>query len=347
MQWSELQSQEATLYERQPRGRVRCQLCAHQCLIENGEVGICGVRENRNGILVTHTYGSTLVQYVDPVEKKPLFHFHPGTMTYSIATPGCNLRCRWCQNWGLARMGPELRLSATEPAAPEQIVSSALRAGCRMVAYTFTEPTVFFEYAFDTARVAAENGLSNICVSNGFMSEQMLEAFAPYLDGVNIDLKSFRDETYQTYTGGRLEPVLQNLKACRRLGIWLEVTTLVIPDVNDDSGELRDAAQFIAQELGTDTPWHLSRFVPAAEMMSVSPTPAETLHRAREIGAHEGLEYVYLANTPGADGQRTDCPNCNRVLIRRRTYGVLENNIVGGRCPICGTLIAGVHMGER
>jgi pyruvate formate lyase activating enzyme len=268
-------------------------------------------------------------------------------MTYSIATPGCNLRCQWCQNWGLARIGPELSLRTTEPASAEELVSSALRAGCRMIAYTFTEPTVFFEYAYDTARVAAENGLANVCVTNGFMTPEMIGTFAPYLDGVNVDLKSFRDETHHTYARGRLAPVLQSLKTFKRLGIWLEVTTLVVPGVNDGPGELRAAAQFIAGELGVETPWHLSRFVPASSMLHISPTPDETLHRARDIGLRQGLRSVYLGNTTHGTGQQTDCPNCRDVLIRRRDHGVLDNNIVGGRCPNCGTQIAGIHMGER
>jgi len=333
---------EAVLYEKLSDNRVRCNLCAHRCIIADGKKGICLVRENRGGTLYTLVYGRTIAQHVDPVEKKPLFHFYPGSTAYSIATPGCNVRCRWCQNWEISQMPRERHLIMGQEASPEQIVAAAKHAGCRSIAYTYTEPTVFFEYAYDTARLAHEAGLTNIYVTNGYMTEEMLETFGPYLDAANVDLKAFRDETYRRYVGAHLQPVLEAMKMMKRLGIWLEVTTLVIPGINDDDGELKDSARFVAEELGVDTPWHISRFFPAYKMTDAPPTPIETLQRAREIGLETGLCYVYVGNVPGEEN--TTCHNCGRLLIRRVGFHVVENHISDGRCPYCGTPVAGVGM---
>ena len=253
----------AMLYEKGVESSVRCNLCAHRCVIKDGKKGICQVRENQGGVLYTLVYGHTITQHVDPVEKKPLFHFYPGSTAFSIATPGCNFRCRWCQNWEISQMPREQHLVMGERASPEQIVSVARKAGSHSIAYTYTEPTIFFEYAYNTACLAHEAGLANVYVTNGYMTEEMLEIFHPCLDAANVDLKAFRDETYRRYVGARLQPVLDAMKVMKRLGIWLEVTTLVIPGINDDPAELRDAARFVAQELGVETPWHISRFFPA------------------------------------------------------------------------------------
>ncbi|MCD6284867.1 MAG: AmmeMemoRadiSam system radical SAM enzyme [Anaerolineae bacterium] len=335
---------EAMLYERLPEGKVRCGLCAHRCVISDGKKGVCQVRENRGGTLYTLVYGRAITQHVDPVEKKPLLHFYPGSRAYSIATVGCNFRCRWCQNWDISQMVRERHLVSGEEASPEYIVSTAEKSGCHSIAYTYTEPTIFFEYAYDTARLAHEAGLANIYVTNGYMTEEMLETFHPYLDAANVDLKAFRDETYRRYVGARLQPVLDTMKVMKRLGIWLEVTTLVIPDINDDDGELKDAADFVANELGVETPWHISRFFPAYQMNDVPPTPVETLRRAREIGLEAGLRYVYVGNTPGE--ANTVCHACGHMLIRRSGYRILENHVQSdGRCPNCGTPVAGIGMG--
>jgi len=335
---------EAMLYERLPEGKTRCGLCAHRCVIADGRKGICQVRENRGGTLYTLVYGRAITQHVDPVEKKPLLHFHPGTRAYSIATAGCNFRCRWCQNWDISQMVRERHLVMGEEASPEHIVSAAEKSGCHSIAYTYTEPTIFFEYAYDTARLAHEAGLANIYVTNGYMTEEMLETFHPYLDAANVDLKAFRDETYRRYVGARLQPVLDTMKVIKRLGIWLEVTTLVIPDINDGDGELKDAADFVTNELGADTPWHISRFFPAYQVTDVPPTPVETLRRGREIGLEAGLRYVYVGNTPGE--ANTVCYKCGHMLIRRSGYRILENHVQSdGRCPNCGTPVAGIGMG--
>jgi pyruvate formate lyase activating enzyme len=334
---------EAVLYERLVDERVRCHLCAHRCVIAEGKRGVCQVRKNRDGTLVTLVYGRVVAQHVDPIEKKPLLHFYPGTTAYSIATPGCNFRCPWCQNAGISQMVREQHLIIGEQASPEEIIAAARRAGCRSMAYTYTEPTVFFEYAYDIARLAREANLANVYVTNGYMTGEMLEAFHPYLDAANVDLKAFRDETYRKYVGARLQPVLDSLKVMKRLSVWVEVTTLVVPGINDDPAELRDAARFVAQELGVETPWHISRFYPAHEMTDVPSTPVATLQQAREIGLEEGLRYIYVGNVPGE--ANTFCHACGRPLIRRSGYWILENHVQpDGRCPDCGMPVAGVGM---
>ena len=353
---------EAMLYEKLSEKRVQCHLCAHECKIAAGHRGICQVRENRDGVLYTLVYGRTIAKHTDPVEKKPLLHFYPGSRAYSIATPGCNFRCQWCQNAAEVSAGisqvegeriAEMGMEASAAMLPAEIVEAAQRTSCRSVAYTYTEPTIFFEYAYDTAQLAHEEGLTNIYVTNGFMTGQMLKKMAPQLDAANVDLKAFRDETYREYVGARLQPVLDSLKKMKELGIWLEVTTLVIPDFNDDSDELRDAARFIVEELGPGTPWHISRFRPAYKMRHKRPTPLSTLRRAQEIGEEEGLHYIYVGNIP--DETNTVCHECGRVLIRRAAefsagYRIVGNNIAEGAaefsavCPDCGTSVSGVGM---
>jgi pyruvate formate lyase activating enzyme len=339
---------EALLYETLPEEKVQCYLCAHRCTIAEGKMGVCHVRENIHGKLLTSTYGNVISQHVDPIEKKPLYHYYPGTTAYSIATPGCNFRCRWCQNWEISqlpRLGKTWRGAETKI---DEIIHRTQAAGCQSIAYTYTEPTIFFEYAFDVAKKAKPLGISNLFITNGYMTEEMLSAFHPYLDAANVDLKAFRDETYRKYVGARLQPILDNLKRMKDLGIWLEVTTLVIPDLNDDEAELRDAAKFIAQELGPETPWHISRFFPTYEMSDRPSTSQETLRKAMEIGLEEGLHYVYMGNIGGLEGNLTKCPNCHQTVIRRSQFRVLENTIEEGNlCPDCGQQIAGVGLEKR
>jgi len=336
---------EARLYEKLSEDRVQCVLCGHRCLIADGRRGVCRVRENDGGTLYTRTYGAVIARHIDPVEKKPLFHFHPGTSAYSVATPGCNFRCQWCQNADISQLPRERDFDLRgEGMPPEDVVSAARQAGCRSIAYTYTEPTIFFEYAYDTARLAHEEGIDNVFVTNGYMTDEMLEAFDPYLDAANVDLKSFRNETYKEYVGAELQPVLESLKKMKELGVWLEVTTLVIPDINDDPGEIRDAARFVAEELGEETPWHISRFFPSYQMQNVPPTPPETLEKARAIGREEGLRYIYVGNLPGEDN--TVCHSCGERLIRRVGYRVSQNVVrEEGTCPSCGMAVAGVGMG--
>lgn len=332
---------EAMLYERQAEGRVQCHLCPHACRIDDGSRGLCQVRENRAGTLYSLVYGRTTVQHVDPIEKKPLFHFHPGSSTYSLATHGCNFHCQYCTNWQVSQMPSAAFPDASVDATPEAIVAAAQLAGCHSLAYTYVEPTIFFEYADDIARLAHAAGLANVYKTNGFMSTTMLDLARPYLDAANVDLKTFRDATYQRL-GGRLQPVLDSLCHMRALGIWLEVSTVVIPGVNDEDAELRDIAAFIAEALGRETPWHIARFFPAYQMAQVPPTPLATLHGARAIGHAAGLRYVYLGNVLEEGAQDTSCAVCGHLLIRRRGVRLLDKALHAGGCPACGTPLPGV-----
>ncbi|HUX55396.1 MAG TPA: AmmeMemoRadiSam system radical SAM enzyme [Bacteroidales bacterium] len=333
---------EALLYQKTNNNNVRCNLCAHRCIINPGKAGICMVRENIDGILYTKVYGRTIAQHIDPVEKKPLYHFYPGSKAYSVATPGCNFHCQFCQNWDISQLTHSEILESGQKATPEEIVLNAKQTGCKSIAYTYTEPTIFFEYSYDTARLAHEAGLKNIYVSNGYMTDDMLDIISPYLDAVNIDLKAFREETYRHLMGARLQPVLDSLKKIKQLGTWIEVTSLIIPGINDDSSEIRDMSNFVASELGADVPWHISRFFPAYKMKDVPATPLKTLQAAKEIGMEAGLNYVYIGNTANISDMNTKCPQCDYVLIERLNFGIIKNNIKEWHCPNCGTKIAGV-----
>lgn len=333
---------EAQLYESLDKGRVRCVLCSHYCVIAPGKLGVCNVRQNVDGKLYTLVYDRTISQNIDPIEKKPLYHFFPGSKSYSIATPGCNFRCRWCQNYEISQMPREQHFIAGREAPPEQIVAEARRSGCRSIAYTYTEPTIFFEYAYDTARLAHEAGVANVFVTNGYMTADVLTLLHPYLDAANVDLKAFRKKTYQRLVGAGLEPVLESLKTIKALDIWLEVTTLVIPGVNDEPDELRDIAHFISQELGQETPWHISRFHPGYQMADLPPTPIQILRQAQEIGHEEGLHYIYLGNVAGESN--THCHMCGQLLIQRRGYWIHADNIRDSRCLSCGAQVAGIGM---
>ena len=336
---------EALLYNKMDNADVRCNLCAHRCLISEGKKGICQVRQNRQGTLYTLVYGRTISSNVDPVEKKPLYHFHPGSTAYSIATPGCNFRCQWCQNWEISQMPPDRDLVLGDEATPDQVVAAAKRSGCRSIAYTYTEPTVFFEYAYDIAQQAHRAEVANIYVTNGFMTGEMLDTFYPLLDAANVDLKAFQDETYRKLIGGRLQPVLDSLKKMKQQDVWVEVTTLVIPGINDEPDELRDIAQFISQELGPETPWHISRFFPTYKLTDVPPTSVETMDKAEEIGRAAGLHYVYLGNLHGETN--TFCHQCGQLLIQRLGYRIVRNDVSEGKCPRCGTPVAGVGVSAK
>jgi pyruvate formate lyase activating enzyme len=330
---------------------VRCNLCAHHCLIRAGRKGICLVRENVGGELKTLVYGRVISANVDPVEKKPLFHFHPGTGAFSIATIGCNYRCQWCQNWQISQAAREEHITlGSQPATPSELVAMAQRTGCRSIAYTYTEPTIFFEYAYDTAKLAHDAGIANVFVTNGYMTAEALETIRPYLDAANVDLKAFRDETYRKLIGAQLQPVLDSLVRMKEAGVWVEVTTLVITDLNDSDDELRQIATFVHDELGPDTPWHVSRYHPTYKY-DAPPTPVDRLARAWNIGKEVGLYYVFVGNVPGSllprgvEGESTYCHNCGAVLIRRWGYSIRENRVQDGACPDCSTAVAGVGLG--
>ncbi|AFZ01324.1 AmmeMemoRadiSam system radical SAM enzyme [Calothrix sp. PCC 6303] len=334
---------EAMLYQKKQDGRVFCQLCPHYCLIDRGKRGICQVRENQDGLLYSMVFGRTVTQNVDGVEKKPLFHFYPGSSTYSLATAGCNFHCQYCTNWQVSQMSAEEFIELGVGASPEQIVNAALESGCRSIAYTYVEPTIFFEYVHEIASLAHSNGLLNVFKTNGFMTPEMLQMCQPYLDAANVDLKAFQDKSYQKF-GGRLQPVLDSLKLMKSFGIWLEITTVIIPGINDEPQELADIAGFIVQELGVDTPWHITRFFPAYKMENVPPTPLETLYKARDIGLEQGLKYIYFGNFLGQGNQDTNCPDCGTVLIQRRGFEFIKNQMQSHQCPACETLIPGVGL---
>jgi pyruvate formate lyase activating enzyme len=334
---------EAMLYERQPDGAARCRLCAHFCEIKDGEQGFCRVRENRGGTLYALAAYQLSAQHVDSIEKKPLFHFHPGSKTYSIAAYGCNFRCGYCTNWMVSQANGATPAGSGATAKPEEIVAAAGAARCRSIAYTYIEPTIFFEFINDIARLARAAGLFNVFKTNGFMSAEMLDSCRPFLDAANVDLKAFRDLSYQRF-GGRLQPVLDNLKRMKAKGVWLEVTTVLIPGVNDTSAELKEMAEFIAVELGVDTPWHLSRFFPAYRMTDAIPTSVETLRRARDIGLAQGLRYVYASGIPDKGRQDTLCHKCGAVLIERKGFDLLTNQSERGGCPHCAAPISGIGI---
>jgi pyruvate formate lyase activating enzyme len=332
---------EAMLWEVGAEGSVECFLCRHRCRIAEGTFGFCGVRENIDGALYTHAYGELVAANVDPIEKKPLYHFLPGTMSFSVATMGCNFRCGFCQNWRISQVSAaDAHNEAGYRMMPEQIVENAVRHQCHSIAYTYTEPTIFFEYAYDTSVLAKEQGLFNIFVTNGYMTAEALEAIAPYLDACNVDLKSFRDEFYRRICKARLDPVLDSIRLMKELGIWLEITTLVVPEENDDMDELRDIARFIAS-VDQEIPWHISRFIPDYQFSDSQPTPIDLLEKAGAIGKEEGLRYVYVDNVPGMS-RDTKCPHCGETLIRRQGVLINEYELSDGRCPYCGGNVAGV-----
>ncbi len=334
---------EAILYEKLPGEKVQCALCHHRCRILEGQTGRCGVRENRGGTLHTLVYRQLISRNVDPIEKKPLFHFAPGSRSFSIATVGCNFHCDFCQNYEISQMPRDQKRIWGEDVSPEEIVALAKKAGCRTIAYTYTEPTIYFEYALDTARLASAQGLKNIFVTNGYMTGEALQTFHPHLHGANVDLKAFQEEFYQNRCGGRLEGVLESLHTMKKLGIWVEITTLIIPGLNDSEEELRRMVVFIAG-LGPETPWHISRFHPMYKMLDRSPTSVQTLARVRKIGLEGGLRYVYTGNVPGDEGEDTYCPQCGKRLIDRLGFQVREYRIVKNRCYNCGTAVDGVDL---
>lgn len=334
---------EARFYRSLGEKKVECFLCAHRCTISDGRKGICGVRENKEGKLYTLVYGKVVSRNVDPVEKKPLFHFYPGTYSYSIATVGCNFRCLHCQNYEISQMPKDRRRILGEEISAEEVVEDTLRTGCDTISYTYTEPTIFMEFAYDTAKIATERGIKNIFVTNGYMTREALEAIRPYLHAANVDLKSFRDDFYKRVCGASLAPVLDSIRLMKELGIWVEITTLIIPTKNDSEEELREIARWISC-LDPSIPWHVSGFYPAYKMLNLPRTPVDILHRAREIGLEEGLRYVYTGNVPGDPGENTFCYNCRKVLIERYGFFVRRNLIEEGRCPHCGTKIDGVGL---
>jgi pyruvate formate lyase activating enzyme len=338
------EAHDAMLWESLDGQKVQCHLCGHECVIAAGKYGVCRVRQNVSGALKSLSYSSVVALNVDPIEKKPLFHFLPGTASLSIAAAGCNFQCGFCQNWQISQAPRSDWRVAGQAIKPEEIVTSAVDHHCASVSYTYTEPTVFFELAYDTARLARQRGVRNCFVSNGYLTPLAIETIAPYLDAINVDLKAFRDETYRKIMKASLEPVLVCLRALLKAGIWVEVTTLIVPGMNDSPQELREIAEFIAGDLGRHVPWHVSRFHGDYKMTRAPATPIKTLEMACRLGRDAGLKYVYCGNVTGEVDESTHCPACGRIIIDRMGFSVREVNFSRGKgkCWNCAEKIEGV-----
>ncbi|MBW2055975.1 MAG: AmmeMemoRadiSam system radical SAM enzyme [Deltaproteobacteria bacterium] len=323
-------------------GYVECTLCPRECRVAPGERGYCGVRENRKGKYYTLVYGNPCAVHVDPIEKKPFFHVLPGSRSFSIATAGCNFDCKFCQNWEISQATPEETVNVDLP--PREVVDLAEEYGCRSIASTYVEPTIFFEYMLDVGVEARKQGILNVYHSNGYINPEPLETLMEFLDAACIDLKGFTEDYYRSMTEGTLQPVLRTLKALRRRGVHLEIVNLVIPTKNDDMDEVRRMSRWIKEELGPEVPLHFSKFYPMYKLRNLPPTPVSTLEKAREVALSVGLQYVYLGNVPGHEAENTFCPKCRKLLIRRTGYMVGEINLERGKCKYCGNPIPGIWI---
>jgi pyruvate formate lyase activating enzyme len=319
--------------------KVQCQLCPTECILGEYQIGSCRVRINKEGELYSLVYGKPCAVHIDPIEKKPFSHILPASTAFSIATVGCTLSCKFCQNWQISQAKPEDERFHRLP--PERVVSSAIRAKCKSIAYTYTEPTVFFEYMYDTSVLAKEKGLLNTYITCGYINQKPLKDLAKYLDGANVDLKGFTEDYYRKICGGRLAPVLASLVTLKELGVWVEVTNLIVPTLNDNYNKIREMCKWLVKNLGVDTPLHFSRFHPDYKLKNLPSTPVNTLVRAREIAMEEGIRYVYIGNI-GHEGNNTFCYSCKKLLIERWGYYIRQNYVVGGKCEFCGVKIAGI-----
>ncbi len=321
---------------------VQCRLCPFLCFLPEGSRGKCRVRMNVAGKLKTLVYAQPVSVHIDPIEKKPVYHLLPGSSVFSLATVGCNLKCSFCQNWQISQSYPEQAVVSGKLFSPEEVVDAAIRNNCRSIAYTYSEPVVFYEYVLDTARLAKQKGLKNVLVSCGYINPEPLRQLAGYFDVIKIDLKGFNERFYRKTVRGELRYVLNTLKELKNLGVMTEIVNLVVPGLNDDPREITEMSEWIYANLGPDTPLFFSRFVPQYRLANLPSTPVETLTEARQIAMKAGLKYVYIGNVPGDPGDNTYCPSCRKILIRRYGYEILENNIKNGKCFFCGEKIPGV-----
>jgi pyruvate formate lyase activating enzyme len=332
----------AELFERGIQNQVVCRLCAHQCHLHEGAAGVCRVRKNIAGTLYSLNSDHVVAIHMDPIEKKPLYHFLPGSSTFSIAAMGCNFSCRFCQNYSISQVKEEQEI-AGEAISPEQLVQNALKNRAHSISYTYTEPTVFFELMLETARLAQQAGIKNVMVSNGYMSSQALSLLGPFLDAANIDLKAFNEEFYKKYCSASLKPVLATIAALRARGIWLEITTLLIPGLNDDSEEIRRLISFLL-EVDDSMPWHVSRFFPQYQLQYIPPTAQDSIYNFLRLGAEMGLKYLYGGNLTADGWNDTHCPHCEKKLIRRLGYQTEITALQSGKCQFCGQAIPGVWV---
>jgi pyruvate formate lyase activating enzyme len=330
----------AELFEKGTQKQVICRLCAHQCRLHDGAIGICRVRKNIAGILYSLNYDHVVAMHMDPIEKKPLYHFMPGSSSFSIAAMGCNFSCRFCQNHSISMVNEEHEIVG-DAISPEQLVENALKNRADSISYTYTEPTVFFELMLETSRLAQQEGIKNVMVSNGYMSSQALSMLGPFLDAANIDLKAFSENFYNKYCSARLKPVLETISALRARGIWLEITTLLIPGLNDDNEEIKHLISFLL-ELDDSIPWHISRFFPQYQLQNIQATAQESIHNFLRLGTELGLKYLYGGNLTVDCWNDTRCPCCEKKLIRRQGYQTEVLALQAGKCQFCGQSIPGV-----
>lgn len=326
--------------EKMEGNKVRCHICPHNCLVNEGGVGICKTRVNKRGILYSLAYGNPCSIGIDPIEKKPLFHFLPGERIYSLATAGCNFRCLNCQNWQISQSSPNELDHYDLP--PEEVVKSAIAHNTQLIAFTYTEPTVFYEYVYDTAQIAHEEGLRTVFISNGFINKQPLLDLCSYLDAANIDLKCFDDAIYRELDGGRLQPVLDTLKTMKEKGVWLEITNLLVPGYTDNPKMIEAMCNWLIGNGFSDTPLHFSRFFPAYKLANMPPTQESILIEAKNIAEKAGIKYVYVGNIPSLHDENTYCSHCKRMIIERNGFTVERNHVQEGKCEFCKEPIAGV-----
>ncbi len=335
----ELSSVEARYYTKLETGGIECGLCPRHCLITDLERGYCGVRENRKDIYYTLVYGLPCALNIDPIEKKPLFHFYPGTTAFSLATAGCNVNCKCCQNWDISQSRPEQTDNIDLP--PREIVDICQSRNIPTIAYTYSEPVVFYEYMYDTAELGHKHNIRSVMITGGYIESEPLTDLLGHLDAVKVDLKAIRENYYRDYVDGELKPVLDRLVQIKKSGVWLEIVYLVIPTLNDTDDEFKELARWVKTNLGSDVPVHFSRFHPQYLLRNLPPTPQKTLERAHQISRAEGLKYVYLGNLPGHPAESTYCPGCGKILIERRGYQIYQNNLKGNRCKFCNREIPG------
>jgi len=336
---------QAYLYKKLKDLKIRCDLCAHRCVVPDGLKGKCEVRENTSGTLYSLVYDKVISENIDPIEKKPLFHFFPGSKSLSIATPGCNFKCFFCQNWQISQLPCDYDVMEGKAIPPERIVADAVSYHCKSISYTYTEPTIYFELAYDTAKIAHSRGIKNVFVTNGFMTEECLQMIRPYLNAANVDLKSFSEDFYKNRAGGRLKPVLANIKKMFEYGIWIEVTTLLIPGLNDSYEELESIAKFLSG-ISVSLPWHISAYYPQYKS-NIGPTHVKSIIKAIDIGKKSGLKYVYGGNIHGSEYENTACSNCGEEVMKRSGFLITGDNIKNGCCAGCGCQIDGVWDNDR
>ncbi|MGD0922337.1 MAG: AmmeMemoRadiSam system radical SAM enzyme [Terriglobia bacterium] len=331
---------EAQHYEKLPYKKIKCKLCPRQCVVDDRERGYCGVRENRGGTYYSLVHSRVVTAHVDPVEKKPLFHFLPGTLAFSIATAGCNVNCKMCQNWDISQIRPEQARSTYAP--PQKVAALAKQNQCASIAYTYSEPIIFYEYMMDTAPAGHEQGVKSVVITGGYIEQEPLKKLCAAVDAIKVDLKAFSEKFYKEVVNGELKPVLNTLVTLQKLGRWSEIVYLVVPTLNDGEAEFKALARWVKSDLGLDVPLHFSRFHPEYLLKNLPPTPLETLERAKAIADAEGLHYVYIGNVPGHPAENTYCPKCRRVVVERAGYTVSGVRIRKGKCQYCQQPIAGV-----